>query len=99
MHLIHDVDVSFQISIIDSGGGISEEGIQNLFMDFNKLDENSSKNRLGTGLGLSICKKITEQLSGSLTVNSKVGTGTCFTLHISTKCQSRPESIFLKEGL
>jgi len=99
MKIIHDVDVSFQISIIDSGGGISEEGIKNLFMDFSKLDENSSRNRLGTGLGLSICKKITEQLSGSLTVNSKVGAGTCFTLHMSTKCQSRPESIFLEEGL
>ena len=99
MKIIHDVDVSFQISIIDSGGGISEEGIKNLFMDFSKLDENSSRNRLGTGLGLSICKKITEQLSGSLTVKSKVGAGTCFTLHMSTKCQSRPESIFLSEGL
>jgi hypothetical protein len=34
--------VSFEINIIDSGGGISEEGIKHLFMDFNKLDENSS---------------------------------------------------------
>ena len=60
-------------------------------MNFSKLDENSSKNRLGTGLGLSICKKITEQLPGTLSVRSKVGMGTCFSLEVSSKCLSKQE--------
>ena len=53
-------DFNFQIRIIDSGDGITEEGLAKLFLDFGKLDENSNQNRLGTGLGLSICKKISQ---------------------------------------
>ena len=56
-------------------------------MDFSKLEENSAQNRLGTGLGLSICKKITEQMKGSLSVRSKVGMGTSFTFKMITKCK------------
>ena len=50
------------ISVIDTGIGISEEGINKLFIDFSKLDENSKRNAQGTGLGLSICKNIIEQM-------------------------------------
>ena len=35
-------DIKLQISIIDTGNGISEEGLKNLFLDFGKLEENSS---------------------------------------------------------
>jgi len=45
-------------------------------MDFGKLDENSQRNRNGTGLGLSICKKIIEQMGGSVHVESELGKGT-----------------------
>ena len=49
-----------QISITDTGVGISPENIGKLFLDFGKLDENSARNKQGTGLGLSICKMIIE---------------------------------------
>ena len=52
--------INIKISIIDTGVGISEEGLKKLFIDFGKLDENSTRNRKGTGLGLSICKQIIE---------------------------------------
>ena len=48
----------FQIVIRDSGIGISQECIGNLFMDFGKLEDKEGRNRGGTGLGLSICKQI-----------------------------------------
>jgi K+-sensing histidine kinase KdpD len=48
--------LNLELSVVDTGNGISNEGIQKLFMDFGKLDENANQNRLGTGLGLSICK-------------------------------------------
>ena len=44
------------LSIIDNGKGITKEGIQKLFGNFNKLDENKEQNIGGTGLGLAICK-------------------------------------------
>ena len=46
--------------MIDTGIGISKKGLENLFIDFGKLDENSKRNTQGTGLGLSICKNIIE---------------------------------------
>jgi signal transduction histidine kinase len=48
--------ISFEIHIIDTGNGISKEGLKKLFVNFSKLAENSSENEGGTGLGLSICK-------------------------------------------
>ena len=45
-----------EITIIDTGLGISEEGLKHLFMNFGKLAENAEHNKGGTGLGLSICK-------------------------------------------
>ena len=62
--------IYIQMSITDTGCGISPEGISKLFIDFSKLDENSNRNKQGTGLGLSICKKIIEQMGGSVEVKS-----------------------------
>ena len=64
--------IQMQVSVIDTGVGISEEGCKKLFMDFAKLDENSKRNCQGTGLGLSICKNIIEQMGGSVDVKSKI---------------------------
>jgi K+-sensing histidine kinase KdpD len=56
-------------------------------VDFNKLDENSSRNKQGTGLGLSICKNIIEQMGGSVSVESEVGIGSHFIINVKTKCR------------
>ena len=60
--------IEMKLSIIDTGLGISEEGIKSLFMNFGKLSENSHRNSEGTGLGLSICKQIIEQMGGLVSV-------------------------------
>ena len=78
--------VSIQLSVIDTGVGMSEEGCKKLFIDFAKLDENSSRNKQGTGLGLSICKKIIEQMGGSVKAESKEGVGSHFIINVRTKC-------------
>ena len=75
------------MSVIDTGVGISEDGLKNLFIDFNKLDENSKRNTQGTGLGLSICKNIIEEMGGSVDVKSKPKVGTEFILNIKTHCR------------
>ena len=78
--------MNFEISVIDTGIGMSEEGCKKLFIDFGKLDESSQRNQQGTGLGLSICKKIIEQMGGSVIVESKVGVGSSFIINFKTKC-------------
>ena len=50
----------FRIEIEDNGAGISEENINNLFIDFGMLELHRKMNSQGTGLGLSICKRIAE---------------------------------------
>jgi signal transduction histidine kinase len=51
-------------------------------MDFGRLDEHSKINASGTGLGLSICKRMIEQMGGTVKVNSIEGKGTTFTINL-----------------
>lgn len=77
--------VKFAIEVEDSGKGISEKNLKNLFVDFGKLDEHSIINPEGTGLGLSICKRIIEQMGDKVEVKSQVGVGSTFSIIINTK--------------
>ena len=65
-------------SVIDNGIGISEKDKKKLFKIFSKLKGSESQNSSGTGLGLFISKKIAENLSGDIKVNSEVGKGSEF---------------------
>ena len=58
----------FQIEIKDEGVGISEENLSKLFVDFLKLEQHEELNHEGTGLGLSICKRIVEEMGGTVHV-------------------------------
>ena len=75
------------MKVIDSGAGISQEGLQNLFVDFGMLKENISNNTRGTGLGLSICKQIITKMGGHVAVESELNKGTTFIITILTVCQ------------
>ena len=72
---------------MDSGVGIKKENLGKLFMEFGKLDEHSKQNAQGTGLGLSICKRMIEQMGGSVEVDSEEGVGTTFTIFINAKAK------------
>ena len=79
--------ISIEIRIADNGQGISKEGLEKLFINFNKLDEHTNSNSNGTGLGLSICKKIIQQMGGNIQCKSEVGVGTEFTIYLNTRCK------------
>ena len=80
-----DEFIKFRIEIHDTGVGIKEENLGKLFMDFGRLDEHTKMNAQGTGLGLSICKRMIEQMGGTVSVKSTEGVGTIFSIDISTK--------------
>jgi signal transduction histidine kinase len=67
-----------EISVVDSGIGISEEDKEKLFKPFQQLDSSVSKKHQGTGLGLSLCKKIIELHGGRIWVESGEGKGSRF---------------------
>ncbi|MEE3716925.1 response regulator [Tumidithrix elongata RA019] len=69
-------------SIADSGIGIAPEDIQKLFQSFVQIDSKLSRKYNGTGLGLSLVKRIAEMHGGSVTVESEINQGSCFTVRI-----------------
>lgn len=66
------------ISIIDTGIGISENDLKNIWQRFYKGDKSRSKKIKGTGLGLSIVKEIIKGHNEEIWVESKIGEGTKF---------------------
>jgi len=79
--------IKLEVSVIDNGYGISEEGVKALFKDYSKLAENEDKNQKGTGLGLTICKQIVEVMGGNIMCLSQQGIGTEFRLNIPIKAK------------
>jgi len=70
------------ISIEDSGIGVSEDKIDDLFAPFARLDAENSEVE-GTGIGLTISQRLVEQMGGTISVKSTLGKGSCFTLELS----------------
>ena len=67
-----------QISIADSGIGISEEQQKRLFNSFEQAESSTSRKFGGTGLGLAISKHIVELMGGTIRVESELGKGATF---------------------
>lgn len=89
--------IKFAIEIEDSGVGISQQNLKNIFVDFGKLDEHSKINKIGTGLGLSICKLIVENMRGQIQVESTLNVGTTFKVLIGTKIVLKKEPRFVRK--
>jgi PAS domain S-box-containing protein len=68
------------ISVKDTGPGIKQEDLSELFKEFRQLKQKNIRRPGGTGLGLSISKKIALHHGGDITVESEYGKGTVFTL-------------------
>ncbi|MEK4731928.1 sensor histidine kinase [Paenibacillus sp. FSL L8-0641] len=75
------------IRIADTGQGINEQDQQRIFERFYKADQSRARTAGGSGLGLSIAYKITEMHTGSISVSSKVGEGTVFTVMLPLRRQ------------
>jgi len=70
------------VSVKDSGIGIPEDKIADLFDSFTQVDSSTTRKYGGTGLGLSIVKKLTQLMGGSICVTSKKGEGSTFSFDI-----------------
>ncbi len=69
-----------EVTVRDSGPGMSPEQLRRIFEPFYSTKERDSTGRGGTGLGLALCREIMESHRGRIRVESTVGVGTAFTL-------------------
>ncbi len=81
-----------KVDVIDSGIGISEDNISQLFLKFSQLDNSYTKSYAGTGLGLAISHELCRLMNGQIGVISEVGEGSCFWFTFETEAVS-PEAL------
>lgn len=74
--------VAFEFAVHDSGAGISEGDMDQLFQPFTQIDASSTRRFGGTGLGLTISRRLANIMGGDITVQSQVGSGSVFTFAV-----------------
>jgi signal transduction histidine kinase len=79
---ISDLENKLQISVSDTGVGISKDDIEHIFDRFYRSDKSRSRDTGGAGLGLSIVKNLVDLIGGTITVQSREGKGTTFSIYL-----------------
>lgn len=80
--LVQEYDSGIEVNVIDTGVGMDKNLILNLFNKETAASATASRHEEGIGLGLQICKKYIEKNSGTISVTSKEGEGTVFTVTV-----------------
>jgi signal transduction histidine kinase/PAS domain-containing protein len=73
------------IDVIDNGIGIPPDKVPLIFERFGQVDSSLSRQAEGAGIGLSLVKKFVEALGGKISVKSKVGKGSTFTIQLPSE--------------
>ena len=71
-----------QISVQDTGIGLTTDQITHLFQPFVQADNSTTRRYGGTGLGLTISQRYCQMMGGDITVASEIGQGSTFTIHL-----------------
>ena len=71
-----------QLSVSDTGIGIAPEHLDQVFDGFAQAEASTTRRFGGTGLGLSICRRLVALMGGTLSVQSRLGQGSCFQCQI-----------------
>ncbi|WP_455209528.1 sensor histidine kinase [Kaarinaea lacus] len=80
--MLHTEGSWLVVTVSDSGIGIDQEQIPNLFLPFTQADSSTTKRYGGTGLGLAITKQYCELLGGTIAVQSQASKGSTFTVRL-----------------
>lgn len=85
------------ISVSDTGIGIAQDDLLRIFEEFTQIEGPHQKKIKGTGLGLSLSRKLAEVLGGSVTVQSKPGIGSTFSVILPLTYHGETEINYVSE--
>ncbi len=89
----NDEKVTIEFAVKDTGIGITESKMENIFENFQQATSDTSRLYGGTGLGLAIVKQLVEAQHGSISVKSKIDEGSTFSFRLSfQKTKAEAES-------
>ncbi|MCK5165412.1 MAG: response regulator, partial [Desulfobacula sp.] len=80
--------ITLQISVQDTGIGLTREQMGRLFESFSQADDSTTRKYGGSGLGLVICKHLVEMMNGKIWVESEPGHGSTFFFTAVFGCQT-----------
>jgi len=80
------------ISVEDTGIGISSDKVEAIFDKFAQVEEATTRRHAGTGLGLTICRQLVQVMGGHISVKSELGVGTSFLVTLKLK-KASPEQM------
>ncbi|MES2859166.1 MAG: ATP-binding protein, partial [Pseudomonadota bacterium] len=79
-----------RMHVADSGIGISDDDLRDLFLPFRQVDSGLTRSHEGTGLGLAICSRLVALMGGSISVASAPGKGSTFSVTLPASGASNP---------
>jgi PAS domain S-box-containing protein len=82
-----------ELSVLDRGIGISEDGLEKLFQPFSQIDSGLGRKFEGTGLGLAMVKLLAELHGGTVAAASAVGEGSVFTVWLPLRASEGAEEL------
>jgi len=85
---IDEENINLVMEVMDSGKGIKQDNVQNLFGEYYQVDKGKNSGIEGTGLGLAITRTIVRAMNGDIEVYSEYGKGSIFTVTIPQKIKS-----------
>lgn len=81
------------IHVADTGIGIAADRLPLIFEEFTHDDSNSAQTSQSTGLGLSICSRLCQVMGGTISLESRLGEGSCFTVQLPFLVTEQPRPI------